>query len=132
MTGASRAGERSEPHATHPPAADRACLGREAVVELDRRRRRGPSPNSRQNAGRRTARSPHPQGREAAMTATAVSPSHVFVGIDVSKDTLDVQVLAPGAPTDARVFSVPNAAAGVDTLRQKLKPHHVPLVVVES
>jgi transposase len=132
MTGASGAGERSEPHPTHPPAADRACLGREAVVEPDRRRRRGPNPNSRQNAGRATARSSHPQGREAAMTATAVSPSRVFVGIDVSKDTLDVHVLAPDAPKDACVFSVPNTAAGVDTLRQKLRPHQVQLVVVES
>jgi transposase len=134
MTGASRAGERSEPHATHPPAADRACLGREAVVEPDRRRRRGPSPNSRQNAGGRTARSSHPQGREAAMTATAVSPSRVFVGIDVSKDTLDVQTLAPGGPKDAYAcaFSVPNTAASVDTLQQRLKTHQVQLVVVES
>jgi transposase len=131
MTGASRAGERSEPHATHPPSADSACLGREAVVEPDRRRRRGPNPNSRQNAGRSKARSSHPQGREAAMTV-AVSPSRIFVGIDVSKDTLDVQLLTPGAPTDACTFSVPNSAAGVDTLRQELKPHHVQLVVVES
>jgi hypothetical protein len=67
---ASRAGERSEPHAMHSPTADRACLGRKAVVELDRRRRRGPNPNSRQNAGP-TARSSHPQGREASMSVTA-------------------------------------------------------------
>jgi transposase len=131
MTGASRAGERSEPHAMCPPAADRACLGREAVVEPDRRRRRGPSPNSRQNAGRQTARSSHPQGREAAMTAP-VSPSRVFVGIDVSKDTLDAQILAPGAPKDAFAFSAPNSPAGVDELHRKLKPCAVRLVVVES
>lgn len=65
------------------------------------------------------------------MTAV-VSPSPVFVGVDVSKDALDVQVLVPHAPGDARAFSVPNSAAGVDTLRQRLEPHHVQLLVVES
>ena len=67
------------------------------------------------------------------MTAVAVSPSRVFVGVDVSKDTLDVHALVPDAPKDAScAFSVPNSAAGVDALRQKLKPHHVQLLVVES
>ncbi len=56
----------------------------------------------------------------------------MFAGIDVSKDTPDVQILAPGAPKDACAFSVPNTAAGVDTLRQRLKPYAVQLVVVES
>jgi hypothetical protein len=92
ISGASRASERSEPHAKHPSTTDRACLGRQAEVEPDRRRRRGPNPNSRQNAGHPTARSSHPQGREAAMTI--VSQSRVFVGVDVSKDTLDIQILA--------------------------------------
>ena len=67
------------------------------------------------------------------MTMTAaVSPSRVFVGIDVSKETLDAQVLAPDAPDAACTFSVPNSAAGVDGLRQKLDPYAVQLVVVES
>ena len=66
------------------------------------------------------------------MTATAVSPSRVFVGIDVSKETLDAQVLSPGAPADAFAFSTPNSPAGVDALRQKLKPYAVHLMVVES
>ena len=63
---------------------------------------------------------------------TAVSSSRVFVGVDVSKDTLDVQVLVPHAPDDACAFSVPNSGAGVDLLVQKLKPRHVQLLVVES
>jgi transposase len=127
---ASPASERSEPQAKQPPTTDRACLGREAVVEPDRRRRRGPNPNSRQNAGHQTARSSHLQGREAAMTA--VSPPRVFVGVDVSKDTLDIHVLVPDAPKDPCAFSVPNSPAGINALVQKLKPHRVQLLAVES
>jgi transposase len=65
------------------------------------------------------------------MTVVVPGP-RVFVGVDVSKDTLDVQVLVPDAPGDACAFSVPNSAPGVEALRQKLKPHHVQLLVVES
>ena len=130
ILGASRARERSEPHAKHPPMADRACLGLQAEVEPDRRRRRGPNPNSRQNAGHPTARSSHLQGREAAMTV--VSQSRVFIGVDVSKETLDIQILVPDTPKDACAFSVPNSPAGIDTLRRKLEPFQVQLLVVES
>lgn len=63
---------------------------------------------------------------------TVVSPSRVFVGVDVSKDALDVQILVPHAPKDACAFSVPNSTAGIDTLHQNLKPYQVQLLVVES
>ena len=62
----------------------------------------------------------------------STSPIRVFVGVDVCKETLDVHVLFPDASADACAFSVPNTPAGIDTLRQKLKPYHVQLLVVES
>ena len=64
---------------------------------------------------------------------TVASPLfRVFVGIDVSKETLDVHVLVPDTPQNTCVFSVPNTSAGISTLAQKLKPYHVQLLVVES
>ena len=65
------------------------------------------------------------------MTAVA-SLFRVFVGVDVSKETLDVHVLVPDTPQNAGTFSVPNTSAGISTLAQKLKPYHVQLLVVES
>lgn len=65
------------------------------------------------------------------MTDSASSPS-VFVGVDVSKGTLDVQVLVPDAPGEAVAFSVPNTAVGVDALSRRLEARRVQLLVVES
>jgi transposase len=59
--------------------------------------------------------------------------SPVFVGVDVSKETLDVhlRVVGPSRQTDL-AFSFPNSAEGIDALLHRLKPHAVRLVVVES
>lgn len=62
----------------------------------------------------------------------AARPSPVFVGVDVSKETLDVHLLAaPSPPADA-TFSVPNSQEGIATLVQRLKALAVQLLVVES
>ena len=63
---------------------------------------------------------------------TVASLFRVFVGVDVSKETLDVHVLVPDTPQNSCVFSVPNTSAGISTLAQKLKPYQVQLLVVES
>lgn len=59
--------------------------------------------------------------------------SPAFVGVDVSKETLDVhlRVVGPSRQTDL-TFSVPNSEEGIDALLRQLKPHAVRLVVVES
>lgn len=54
------------------------------------------------------------------------SPS-VFVGIDVSKDTLDVAI----QPKD-EAFALPNTAKGHLELCKRLIPHHPTLVVLEA
>ena len=64
-----------------------------------------------------------PQGREME---EAMSTEY-FVGIDVSKDTLDVCVY----PTQD-TFRVPNSPDGVDELIKRLKPIQPRLVVFEA
>lgn len=103
---------------------DRSSVSRspETVTKWDRRRR-GTSPNSHQSRGPNAlaAASSHRQGRDAPMTDTAA-----FVGIDVSKATLDVFVDTP-----ATRFSVANTADGIETLLARLRPLNVALVVLE-
>jgi transposase len=62
------------------------------------------------------------------------STSPVFVGIDVSKATLDVhlRVVGPSRATTDVTFSRPNSAEGIAGLLRRLRPHAVGLVVVES
>ena len=55
------------------------------------------------------------------------APSPIFVGIDVSKATLDVHVTPAG-----RSFSLPNDPAGCDKLLKELAPLGVSLVVMEA
>lgn len=73
------------------------------------------TPDSR--LGRRK-RSPHAQGRDM---------SERFVGIDVSKETLDVHVLPEG-----RAFAVARTPAGIDGLLAELSGLGAELVVLEA
>ena len=50
-----------------------------------------------------------------------------FIGIDVSKDRLDIATLP-----DAATFSVANDAAGIDALIQRLRPRRPERVVLEA
>ena len=61
------------------------------------------------------AASSHPQGRDAAMTQTS-SPLTSFVGIDVSKDHLDVHIRPEGTHT-----RLPNTEEGCDQLLAQLR-----------
>src|SRR5262245_36134158 len=94
----------------------------QAVTKWDRRRRRGPSPNSHLSRGRTATAgaSSHRQGRDA------VTDSSTVVGIDVSKATLDVF-----SDTPAEAFSVPNTSEGIGVLRTRLRPVSVQRVVIE-
>jgi transposase len=53
-----------------------------------------------------------------------------FVGIDVSKDRLDVCLRMPDDSTET--FAVDNNPAGVTSLRERLAPHHPELIVLEA
>src|SRR3954465_7579243 len=65
--------------------------------------------------------SPHSQGR------VMDEPSAVFVGIDVSKDRLDVHLRPTG-----ETFCVPRDAKGLDSLTGRLNDLPVALVVLEA
>lgn len=67
----------------------------------------------------RASRSPHLQGRELM--------KGIFVGIDVSKESLDMQTYPAGA---AEQFA--NAAGGIRRLRSRLRRRTVALIVVEA
>ena len=58
------------------------------------------------------------------MTTRSDGPQ--YVGIDVSKATLDVAI------GDAEPFRVPNSREGIDRLLDRLKAHEVALVVLEA
>src|SRR3954453_11346044 len=73
------------------------------------------------NPDSRLGLSPHSQGR------VMDEPSAVFVGIDVSKDRLDVHVRPTG-----EAFCVPRDAKGLDSLTRRLNELPVPLVVLEA
>jgi transposase len=77
------------------------------------------NPNSR--LGRKA--SPHSQGR--VMEQTATSPS--FVGIDVSKDRLDVHVRPSGS-----IFAVARDAKGLEQLTNELRDLAPTLIVLEA
>jgi len=57
----------------------------------------------------------------------AIAPLDVFVGIDVSKSTLDLH-----ADPINRSLSVPNTAAGIAAIIDTLKPWRVRLIVIEA
>lgn len=58
--------------------------------------------------------------------------SPVFVGVDVSKETLDVHVRGSSAQPLQTSFSIPNSKQGAEDLVEKLKPWAVQLLVLES
>ena len=74
-----------------------------------------PNPDSRLGS------SPHSQGR------VMDEPSAVFVGIDVSKDRLDVHLRPSG-----KAFCVPRNAQGLDGLTRRLSGLPVALVALEA
>src|ERR1043166_1389432 len=111
MTGASsRASERSGEALDAAAGGGSLSPGRRssyAADQLDRRRSRGTSPNSRQSVAASSARghdSSHSRGRDASMST--VTPVHV--GIDVSKSKLDLCLLPSG-----QTLSVANDNDGI-------------------
>jgi transposase len=117
--------QRSEQASAEKPATDRACLGaKDTVTKRDRRRSRGPSPNSRQNRSFHPGKtSSHPQDRDMFMEPTA----HTCVGIDVAKHSLDVYLAS-----EDRSFTTTNNAAGFKQLLAALPAADNCLVVLEA
>lgn len=95
---------------------------KEAVEKLDRRRSCDISPNSRQSRPPLRRTSSHLQERDARM-----SEFTVFVGVDVSKDTLDIAQY----PSGRLHGTFPNSEVGFQQLLAKLPPPGQCLVVVE-
>ncbi len=97
-----------------------------AVTEQDRRRLCGMSPNSRLSGTRRSAAvvvaSSHVQDRDVSMS----SDTTTFVGIDVAKDKLDIFI-----DTTGEHFIVSNDAKGFASIRRRLKPLNITLIVLE-
>ena len=121
-TAVGKAAERSE--AGFPTAAgDRSIVtrSRKTVTKHDRRRLSGTSPNSRQS--RRSTSSSHPQDRDNSMEGSFTS----FVGIDVSKASLDVYLL----PQERRQ-RVSNDKPGIQELLGTLPAAGSCLIVVEA
>ena len=117
--------QRSKQASAEKPATDRACPGaNDTVTKQDRRRSRGPSPNSRQNrSSARGGTSSHPQDRDMFMDVT----SHAFVGIDVAKHSLDVYLAS-----DDRCFTVKNSTAGFRELLDELPAAGSCFIVIEA
>jgi transposase len=117
--------QRSKKASAEKPAIDRACSGaNDTVTKQDRRRSRGPSPNSRQNrASHRGRTSSHPQDRDMFMEPTA----RTFVGIDVAKHSLDVYLAS-----EDRSFTVKNDTAGFKQLLDRLPAAESCLIVIEA
>lgn len=115
------------------PTADRLTLGAvtgtaaDAVVELDRRRSCGISPNRRLSGRRAPADSSHPQDRAPSMNDSMVASAKSFVGIDVSQASWDVHVLPEG-----RSFSVRVDEGAAERLLTQLGSPAQTLVVVEA
>lgn len=86
-------------------------------------------PNSRKSGGRRRAASvgtsSHLQDRDASMNDTN-DTTLLYVGIDVAKDKLDVCIDSIGKP-----FTVTNDAKGFASIRKRLKPMNIALIVLE-
>ncbi len=94
----------------------------EAVAELEPRRRRGTSPNSRLNRRRPTRMaSSHLQVWEKTMS------EKVYVGIDVAKDTFHL-----AATPNILKTCLPNTPEGHCQLCQLLKEHTISLIVLEA
>ena len=72
-----------------------------------------PSTGSSRNPNSRQGRKPSPHSQGRVMEQPPVGSA--FVGIDVSKDRLDVRVLPSG-----RAFAVPRTGAGLDQLASEL------------
>lgn len=93
-----------------------------AVTKQDRRRHRGKIPNSRLSGGtprRGAIPSSHVQDREDSMESC-------FVGIDVSKDKLDVYLDSRG-----EFFTVDNNPEGIAAITSRLREVNVKLIVIE-
>jgi transposase len=117
-----KAAERSE--AGFPTAAgDRSIVprSRKTVTKRDRRRLSGTSPNSRQS--RRRTSSSHPQDWDNSMEGSFTS----FVGIDVSKASLDVYLLP-----EEHKQRVSNDKPGIQELLGTLPAAGSCLIVVEA
>lgn len=99
----------------------------ETVTEQDRRRLHGINPNSRQS-GRRDAApctSAHLQERDFTMDPVAAR-TRVCVGIDVSKDKLDIHI-----DTLNQNFTVTNDGAGIQELRDRLLKLTIQRIAIE-
>jgi transposase len=60
------------------------------------------------------------------------APTTLFVGVDVSKDSLDICLLQAQPPHQQQHFALPNSPDGIRRLVDKLMPLGVQLLVVES
>jgi transposase len=114
------------------PRGDRLCPGAsDAVTKHDPERSRTSSPNSRQSRRPARSSSSHLQVREGVVSESeALMKSKsvaAFVGIDVSKDKLDVCVLPGG---ECRQFT--NDLPGRSKLVVHLKSLPTCLIVLES
>jgi transposase len=104
-----------------------AC--RKVAGELDPRRPRGTSPNSRlgQHPRSTAGASPHVQDRERTMSEPSTPPIPCFVGIDVAKDHLDFD--ATPTPAPLRVAYDPAGLAQAVAHLHRLRPA---LIVMEA
>ena len=84
-----------------------------------------PSTGSKRNPNSRQGRSASPHLQERVMEQLPATPD--FVGIDVSKDRLDVHVLP-----SRRTFAVSRTGAGLDQLTGELRALRPVLVVLEA
>ena len=95
----------------------------------------GSSPNSRKS-GQTSSTAPviassDSQGRESSMNSSTSFVSPAFVGIDVSKDRLDVCVIVSDQQP-GESFAVANDVAGVKQLLERLASLPVKLAVLEA
>ena len=111
------------------PTADRFTLGafQDAVVERDRRRVYGVSPNRRLSGRPARTTSSYPQDRAPSMDDSMISTPQTFIGIDVSQSSWDVHVLPQG-----RSFSIRVDDGASERLFAQLGDSTGALVVVEA
>ena len=113
--------------ASSPKAARNSSIplrSNKSVGEHDRCRASFTSPNSRLSRSRNTRRtSSHLQGRDPCMDDSI----NVCVGIDVSKATLDVHLLA-----ENRSIKLPNTSAGFNQLLAQLPAAGTCRIVLEA
>jgi transposase len=129
---ARQASKRSEKPAVRRRPTDRSPPDAtvDVVAKLDRRSPCSLNPNSRMNVPVTSDRpSSHPQGREATMRESC-SPS--FVGIDVSKRTLDVCIEPSHADQSPQRFSLDNTDQDISALVDRLRAISVGLVIIEA